>query len=936
MNPILTTVGAVAAVAKVASTAYYYAEHFGVLNRESKADQAETRSVEAAEKQSADVGFLLSRIPVFHGSGYEIWSSMMKTFFVSQDLWDMVEGGYIEEELTVEVLREVRKKDAIALLFIQQAIDQSFFSCIAGACKSKEAWDALANKYQGDVLEPNQQSPLDLPCPADAIECREEALEMESRGYTDEPNQKAVDELVLSYAADATDPNEAAWDAPEQGYKASTKVVEASRIGVEFGDFNRNCGFKEWRSANSDSGWGGGSDDRHVKMSFSDNSTPVAESAFHSKLKLSENGIGKESGDVKNNNSGSKKGSNRGGRGGRNCGRFNNSRGGRGGRDGECSNNQGFHGGTENGDFNNSLGGRGGQGSGHINNNRGGRGGRGSGHINNNRGGRGGKGRGHINNNRGGRGGKDHGHFNKGSEAADYYSKNAKSESASSCTTSATETKEALDAHALQQGHQANTEVLNLMAQVHAHPQVSQSLTTLLVCDLDVNVTDRQLFSIFRLFGQVVSYSVCRDMASQCSLGYGYVTYGNPQDAALALTVTNLTMNGKPIRVMYFQQDSTEHKSGGLNSKKSNYGGIDGAHSNNNQDGRVGTDGGCFNNKDSKLSGYTSKNPNFESVSSCSTDAIESKEASDAPQLGHQANTEVKDQAQVGNPSGGTIFIKNLDRAIDDRALHAMFSAFGNILSCKVETDASGQSKGYGRIKYDSEEAAREAIEKANGKLLNGKKMYVEPFVRKQGRAKAMEMTNFTNVFVGNLSVSTTEKDLREVFGNFGTIVKAVVVKDGDGKSEGFGFVNFNDAYDAAWSVDVLNGHEFDNKVWSVQRAYQKKNVGKAQKKFNGKAQKKSVDESVPSSTAKATGSKKSGDTVSQKKCNGKAQKKYVPSSTTNETESKKAVEAVQKGFRANTIVLYVDDKGVGHFRANTIVLYVDDKGVGHFKLKNP
>nr|GMC92306.1 polyadenylate-binding protein 2-like [Ipomoea batatas] len=134
-----------AAVAKVASTAYYYAEHFGVFNREAKGE-AETRSVEVAENQSANVG-----IPVFHGSGYEIWSSMMKTLFVSQDLWDMVGGGYIEEELTVEVLREVRKRDATALLFIQQAIDKSVFSCIAGARKSKEAWDALQKKYQGDA-----------------------------------------------------------------------------------------------------------------------------------------------------------------------------------------------------------------------------------------------------------------------------------------------------------------------------------------------------------------------------------------------------------------------------------------------------------------------------------------------------------------------------------------------------------------------------------------------------------------------------------------------------------------------------------------------------------------------------------------------------------------------------------------------------------------
>nr|GMD46270.1 Ankyrin repeat-containing protein [Ipomoea batatas] len=461
MNQMLSTVGAMAAVAKVASTAYYYAEHFGVFNREAKGE-AEARSVEVAENQSADVGFLLSRIPVFNGSRYEIWSSMMKTLFVSQDLWDMVDGGYIEEELTVEVLREVRKRDATALLFIQQAIDKSVFSCIAGASKSKEAWDALQKKYQGDAQELNRQNSVDeslLSCPADAIECREAwNVEMESRGYTDEPNQKkAVDELVLSYAADANDPKDAAWDAPEHGCKANTKVVEANIIGKEFGVFNSNCDFK---------------------MNHSDNSNPVAESAFHSKLKPSEDGIGKESGDIENNNYGSKKGSrgisNRGGRGGKNCGHFNNNQGGHGSQNGECSNNRGSHGGTVNGDFNNSQGGRGGKGRRHIDNKRGGH----RGHSNNNQGdcrgtgsgcskNQGGRGRGGLddgcfNSNKGHSGGIDNGHFYNGSEAADYNSKNAKSESASSCTTNATETKEALDAHAIQQGRQANTEVIPL------------------------------------------------------------------------------------------------------------------------------------------------------------------------------------------------------------------------------------------------------------------------------------------------------------------------------------------------------------------------------------------------------------------------------------------------------------------------------------------
>nr|GMD18082.1 polyadenylate-binding protein 2-like [Ipomoea batatas] len=136
---MLSTVGAMAAVAKAASTAYYYAEHFGVFNREAKGE-AETRSVEVAENQSADVGWK------FLIAWRNVWHCFHCLVLVSNS------GGYIEEELTVEVLREVRKKDAMALLFIQQAIDKSVFSCIAGANKSKEAWDALQKKYECDDM----------------------------------------------------------------------------------------------------------------------------------------------------------------------------------------------------------------------------------------------------------------------------------------------------------------------------------------------------------------------------------------------------------------------------------------------------------------------------------------------------------------------------------------------------------------------------------------------------------------------------------------------------------------------------------------------------------------------------------------------------------------------------------------------------------------
>ncbi|KAK9289528.1 hypothetical protein L1049_007683 [Liquidambar formosana] len=106
--------------------------------------------------------------------------------------------------------------------------------------------------------------------------------------------------------------------------------------------------------------------------------------------------------------------------------------------------------------------------------------------------------------------------------------------------------------------------------------------------------------------------------------------------------------------------------------------------------------------------------------------------------------------------------------------------------------------------------------------LINDKQVYVGHFLRKQERETALSRTKFNNVYVKNLSDSTTEEDLNTVFGEYGTITSVIVMRDGDGKSKCFGFVNFENADDAAKAFEALNGKKFDDKEWYV---------GKAQKK---------------------------------------------------------------------------------------------------------
>ncbi|KAL2930862.1 Polyadenylate-binding protein 2 [Bienertia sinuspersici] len=128
-----------------------------------------------------------------------------------------------------------------------------------------------------------------------------------------------------------------------------------------------------------------------------------------------------------------------------------------------------------------------------------------------------------------------------------------------------------------------------------------------------------------------------------------------------------------------------------------------------------------------------------------------------------------------------------------------------------VATDSNGQSMGFGFFQFDTKEAAQKAIEKLNGMLINDKQVYVGHFFCKQERDTNTSRTKFNNVFVKNLSESIADEDLKKVFGEFGPITSAVVMRDADGESRCFGFVNFDNADDAANAVEALNGKKFDD-----------------------------------------------------------------------------------------------------------------------------
>ncbi|XP_055388895.1 polyadenylate-binding protein 1A-like [Condylostylus longicornis] len=201
----------------------------------------------------------------------------------------------------------------------------------------------------------------------------------------------------------------------------------------------------------------------------------------------------------------------------------------------------------------------------------------------------------------------------------------------------------------------------------------------------------------------------------------------------------------------------------------------------------------------------------------------------------------------------GNIFVKNLDKSIDNKSLYDTFSLFGNILSCKVATDEYGKSRGYGFVHYEGEESAKAAIEKVNGMLIGSKHVYVGPFKRRNERLTTRSET-FTNLYVKHFPEVWTEDILRTVFSPFGEITSLAITTDNKGRR--FGFVNYESCDAARAAVNEIHGKKIasdqsDDKPNDVPKKTETKPDAATEE--SAEDEKKPVDDDAKSDSSKDT-----------------------------------------------------------------------------------
>ena len=75
-------------------------------------------------------------------------------------------------------------------------------------------------------------------------------------------------------------------------------------------------------------------------------------------------------------------------------------------------------------------------------------------------------------------------------------------------------------------------------------------------------------------------------------------------------------------------------------------------------------------------------------------------------------------------------------------------------------------------------------------------------------------------LYVGNLSYTTTEDELRTLFAQAGTVASVAVIKDREtGKPKGFAFVEMSTQAEAQKAITMFNGHRIAERTLTVNLA---------------------------------------------------------------------------------------------------------------------
>ncbi|KAH9312718.1 hypothetical protein KI387_027753, partial [Taxus chinensis] len=181
--------------------------------------------------------------------------------------------------------------------------------------------------------------------------------------------------------------------------------------------------------------------------------------------------------------------------------------------------------------------------------------------------------------------------------------------------------------------------------------------------------------------------------------------------------------------------------------------------------------------------------------------SIGQKRDSSAFDVGHRGS-----QASTGSGNLVKLFVGHLPRTTTEDEIHQLFAQHGNVLEVSMVRDQRvGQQYGCCFVKYATAVEADRAINALhNQHTLPGG---VSPLqVRFADGDREQLGTMEHKLFVGSLNKLATEKEIEEIFAEFGPVDDIYIMKDEMKQSRGCAFVKYPSREMAATAISKLHG----------------------------------------------------------------------------------------------------------------------------------
>jgi len=165
-----------------------------------------------------------------------------------------------------------------------------------------------------------------------------------------------------------------------------------------------------------------------------------------------------------------------------------------------------------------------------------------------------------------------------------------------------------------------------------------------------------------------------------------------------------------------------------------------------------------------------------------------------------------------------SLFVKNLNFTTTTDDLRTLFKPLEGFVLARINTKSDpkkpGQtlSMGYGFVEFQTKAQALQALQAMNGHTLDGHRLDIKAShkgedaaaERRNEEAAKRETSKKTKIIIKNLAFEVTEKQVRQLFGQYGKLRSVRLPKKFNRSTRGFGFAEFVSIREAENAMEAL------------------------------------------------------------------------------------------------------------------------------------